>query len=847
MALSNLDSTKLYTDLDALSPRSDTGDDTNADQVAESSGVYTTDAGAGGGEIRIDAPNKAIRFLAASGNNFEFAGSGITGQALYSFFKYVWKNVASITKFEFPMLSITNEQFEFINGWYLDDSVSITQTVRQTADVTITNQNQIDTTDTTVDFRKYEVGDAITITGSSNAGIAGTVTSSTKTQIVVSGTPFTNATESTQIDVDFPVTSSQLVRTAGWTVQDEAANYAKEYYAGNISLGTLVDVTDQPYYIQRNAVDAGTTNLTYTGPANEAVAIGAIANATSTTVAGSFGNSVGSTDADIQFTNATSTISSTTTDLSVFKDGDVITISNTSSNNGTFTITGTPTATSMVTVETLTDEGPGAAYIEADRATFFKLFVRERGKTYTDADLDDIGVTRQTYIVYRFPVSNADDLKITTTADTDIDADGAVPASETIYDKLQVSYLTGINGDYTIKGVVTAGALAVDEVYKDTAGRWFKVTAAGDIDAAGVADYTANTAASPATLAAFEGERYVAVNAGTATNEYYAFTTIIDANDTFTDTGGTDPYVNSGDTSQTVEAVYEFSQWGLRRTGRLNESQTITASDISIDGTANTFTSTAGDFGAFQVDDRITVSGASNGANNATFVITSVTSDGAGGSGDVITVADANNVLVTETAGSSITITSDVTARNGNIADLLVDFVGDTLVTRAGVFVQSITSDDQNSIQFTEATSDDYSGATTLTYPRVVSVKLNFNANLSGDADAIFYGYYTTGTGDFGTVNAAQFVQADGNFVGQTVNGAMTGAYDVPSTGTYTFQYDYDGDSTNGRTPGANVDITVIAIGLDTGQYVAATSTITDAGGTVSLVAPLERNFLDPV
>lgn len=58
---------------------------------------------------------------------------------------------------------------------------------------------------------------------------------------------------------------------------------------------------------------------------------------------------------DIDFDGANN-ISSTTTDLSVFKDGDVITVTGTTSNNQDFTVSGTPTSTNIVTVESGTTE-----------------------------------------------------------------------------------------------------------------------------------------------------------------------------------------------------------------------------------------------------------------------------------------------------------------------------------------------------------------------------------------------------------------------------------------------------------------------------------------------------------
>ena len=66
------------------------------------------------------------------------------------------------------------------------------------------------------------------------------------------------------------------------------------------------------------------------------------------------------TGTDIAFT-ASNTISSTTTDLSVFNDNETITISGSGSNSGTFTVNGTPTATSMVVDESVSTEAAGSS------------------------------------------------------------------------------------------------------------------------------------------------------------------------------------------------------------------------------------------------------------------------------------------------------------------------------------------------------------------------------------------------------------------------------------------------------------------------------------------------------
>lgn len=52
------------------------------------------------------------------------ASLGVSMQALYSFIKEEWKSDNNLIKFPFPMIAITSEQFEFINGWDISGSYS---------------------------------------------------------------------------------------------------------------------------------------------------------------------------------------------------------------------------------------------------------------------------------------------------------------------------------------------------------------------------------------------------------------------------------------------------------------------------------------------------------------------------------------------------------------------------------------------------------------------------------------------------------------------------------------------------------------------------------------------------
>lgn len=66
-----------------------------------------------GTEVTLNTTAKTIT-LNIAGN---LSTAGVAGQALYSFMKMSWENNSSLIKYPFPMNAITNEQFEFINGW----------------------------------------------------------------------------------------------------------------------------------------------------------------------------------------------------------------------------------------------------------------------------------------------------------------------------------------------------------------------------------------------------------------------------------------------------------------------------------------------------------------------------------------------------------------------------------------------------------------------------------------------------------------------------------------------------------------------------------------------------------
>tara|TARA_R110000772_G_scaffold30806_10_gene76516 strand:+ start:3979 stop:6018 length:2040 start_codon:yes stop_codon:yes gene_type:complete len=159
-----------------------------------------------------------------------------------------------------------------------------------------------------------------------------------------------------------------------------------------------------------------------------------------------------------------------------------------------------------------------------------------------------------------------------------------------------------------------------------------------------------------------------------------------------------------------------------------------------------------------------------------------------------------------------------------------------------GVAIDNFDTNDTNRVAFQETVAD------LRTFPFVAAGTINFNSNLSEDIDAVYRMFFTnddTGdnTGrDYGTIDAI------------TVNdntGPTAIAAAVPQLGggsSVAFDFDYDGNLQRGTGSDAtDAPITIVALGLGTGQHVVATGTITRAvGQAFTLVAALERNFSNP-
>lgn len=204
------------------------------------------------------------------------------------------------------------------------------------------------------------------------------------------------------------------------------------------------------------------------------------------------------------------------------------------------------------------DDGDGNTSEASDfnRRTYFKIFVREWEKLYAQSEIGDIGVTTLLPQAYRFPLTNADDLKITVPfadLDTDLDLNSDGIPDTGVYGNIKITYLRDANDDfYNVLGTYNTSSFvySVGDVVQDTSNdRWYKC----------ILGYTSNATqpnANTTNWAAYEGERQIGA-------DYYPFTVIVDADTAIGTTG-------SG--AARTDEIYTAVQYFLRRSGDIDNS-----------------------------------------------------------------------------------------------------------------------------------------------------------------------------------------------------------------------------------------------------------------------------------
>lgn len=157
---------------------------------------------------------------------------------------------------------------------------------------------------------------------------------------------------------------------------------------------------------------------------------------------------------------------------------------------------------------------------------------------------------------------------------------------------------------------------------------------------------------------------------------------------------------------------------------------------------------------------------------------------------------------------------------NGKTTDELLYFVGDILTTYPGVYIDNFLPSDTNSIEFFDIND------IKRVFPYIAAGTLFFNDNFTNDSLAVYRMFYTD---DLDDPNALFVPDADGNDISGIIN-----------AGEIQFSYDYDGNGAFDQY------ITIVAIGLDTGQYFKIDGTITrTTENNFTITGALEQNYIN--
>ena len=462
-----------------------------------------------------------------------------------------------------------------------------------------------------------------------------------------------------------------------------------------------------------------------------------------------------------------------------------------------------------------------------DRTGVFTLFVREQAQTYDSANLVSIGVSALDSQAYRFPINTGGDTKISA-SDNTIDTTAPYTDATNQFTATDISFTT--NNTITTAGAVDfSGLTAGDKIIVTTAsglndGTYEVSTANATTITVTTTDIQTETSGAAGSVTVAQTlmsiSYYSSPQARTISGASYNFGVIIDA------AGGT------------AEEVYEFVQRQLRR---------------NIDINAET---TGGDVIGKTTDELLEFVGNDLKVAEAVSGIASVNPEG-GGTGVFIEnfqAADTNRLFFVDNLGATVQF----------------DFVAVTTLS----FNPNLTNDTDAIFRvfFTTNPAGNYGTSSAVIVhanDKVESTDISFTAT-----DTIT----TAGAVDFGVFAAGEYIQVENSAsnngffkiasittvtnpndtitidttfstianesAGAAVDITQAAMGDINGNATIQFDFNYDNNQQGGRTQATDAPITVVAIGLQTGQFVSTETTIErTVTNSASLVAPLERNY----
>ena len=703
-----------------------------------------------GDDVTTNTTTRRITINAGTGTNLPAAADGIAEQALYSWYKEEWKDVANRSRYPFLFDAITPEQMEMRKGWQHSST-----------------------------------------------------------------------------------TSEKSVRTGGWRYIDtDNGNSIVKEFMGAVSLGTFEDsANDTAYYVLGNdPTDTGAAvDFDFPGPVNEPILVY---------------ENLGNPDTCNFATSSTITRATGSFITDGYAVGGQVTVINSASNDGTYVITGVAALTLTVTGTPFTTGLDAAAELAVNNRNAVTLFLRERdadpnGKTFSKSTLSDIGVTEVDNKVFRFPLSNATDLKI---AETDANISTQSPWTEVRLRYLGATYNREVDSvtkrDFGI--IIDVGTYS--QANGASATSTLFTSAALNLGAGeALADYTGGT------LTIHEGtDQGIHTIVGTPVDNAGTLEITLSVALTATESNLSFTMERATPVTATAEEIYEKVQYQLRQ-----------AADIDESGTGIVTGRTADPILTF-VGDELRAGEATNRVN-----------PNGGGTGVIIEGFDSNDTNRIKfydntgtqrafpfVAAGNILVNANAVADTGP-AEYVMYFEYTERFTNvgfgiSGVAAQVATLDSSTTDLTAELTLGDFikldgftneenngywevTGAPAGAGPYTAQITKRFNADAPVNEAAgasVSLAKNPIDTDDAIVVN---------NNAGSPITGTV-GGLSIP------FDFDYDNNVQGGRTAGTPAVVIVRVLGTDTAVNAEGSGTISASTGiSISVSNPLERNYLNPL
>jgi hypothetical protein len=691
-------------------------------------------------DVTTNTTTRKITINPGTGTNIPAAADGIAEQALYSWYKEEWKDVANRSRYPFLFDAITPEQMEMRKGWEHSST-----------------------------------------------------------------------------------TSEKAVRTGGWRYIDtDAGNKIVKEFVGAVSLGTFEDTAnDTAYYVLGDdpTDTAAAVDFDFAGPVNEPILVY---------------ENLGNPDTCDFATTSTITRATGSFITDGYAVGGQVTVLNSTSNDGTYTLTAVAALTLTVTGTPFTTGTDTVAELAVNNRNALALFLRVRdgdtnGKTFAKSSLSDIGVTEVDNKVFRFPLTNATDLDITAT-DASI---AGTPWSEIDIQYFPSAYSIDIDGatNRLFGIVINVGTYAGND--GSTSGTSVLTSATGGIPT----DATYTGGKIVMTSGADEGTTFTISGTPTATT--------VTITGTFgTDTGQSFYLQRATPIIADKNEIYEKVQFSLRQASNINIYE---GGGVVTGKTADSLATFVGPDLRFGQDiptnpegggSGVTVLGFdANDTNNLFFF------DNSGTQYNYPFVA-AGSILVNQnavddTGPAEYVMYFEYTERFTETDLAVTASAGATMtLTNAGSFDFTTELANGDFIKLDGFTNPENNGQYEVTDASITSTTLDLTKRFNDD------GPIDETAGATVSLDKNPIDSDDAIVVNDNAGSPITGTI---STTSIPFDFDYDNNVQGGRTSGTTANVIVRVLGTDVAVNAEASSSITRTTGlTVAVTAPLERNYLNP-